>query len=395
MKNTPKKTFGLLLALAGVFFISPHGALANDTFNYSQTTGGNQATQSGDSGTFYPVAFYENNDAFSASSTLYWTIKINRNSNTFSAAGMDNHGNLAPSIAFLSNTTSNTCNFRYFFTQGDIDNMKAAYDAAGFYTMSFIAPQYSYNTTNCAYTSANQWRYGIVGLNQTSNTATAPGIGTGTFGATYTVAASSTTFGSAYMVINGASPISITTVGIWSTLQPGVNLFSSSSTLPNSFNIGGVGTTTVNSFCDSNMPYDNSSIIQATLTYIPNGLCRVGAFLVIPTSESLNNFSTLSQTTKARFPFSYINNVITVWNSLTASSTENSPSYTYNLADLGIGSTTALGNILPDVTVFSASTTKTYFPPGTFDILKNLARIAIILTLIGDIFFTTKNMLKS
>jgi len=192
------------------------------------------------------------------------------------------------------------------------------------------------------------------------------------------------------------NPITYSAQTFWLTGFTTESMFTSSTTLniDSGFNFGGLSTTTVQTFCDKNMPYDNSSIIQATLTYIPNGLCKVGAFLVIPTSESLNQFSNLSSTTKSHFPFSYINSVATTWTGLTASSSLNSPSYQYGLNNLGIGSTSAIGNILPTFTVFSASTTKTYFPSGTFDILKSLASIAIILTLIGDIFFTSRNMLK-
>jgi len=77
---------------------------------------------------------------------------------------------------------------------------------------------------------------------------------------------------------------------------------------------------------------------------------------------------------------------------LIASSTQNAPEYDYNLSNLGIGSTTPLGNILPNVTVLSSSTVTGYFPAGTFDLLKGLAGLAIILTLFADIFFTVKGL---
>jgi len=118
------------------------------------------------------------------------------------------------------------------------------------------------------------------------------------------------------------------------------------------------------------------------------------SFLFQPTETSLAQFQTLASTTQSKFPFSYIASVNSVWSGLVASSTSNSPSFVYNLHDLGIGSTTPLGNILPNATVFSASTTMQYFPSGTFDTLKALAGIAIILVLVSDIFFSTKRMLK-
>lgn len=165
-------------------------------------------------------------------------------------------------------------------------------------------------------------------------------------------------------------------------------------TITPQFSIDTFSTTTASSFCDENVPYDNTDIVSATLTYVPNGLCRVGAFLAIPNQTSLNQFTTLSATTKEKFPFSYVVTVLTTWGTLTASSTANAPTFTYSLHDLGIGSTTPLGNILPNITIFSSSTVQTYFPSSTFDAFKTLASIALVLILVGDIFFTSRNLLK-
>jgi len=173
------------------------------------------------------------------------------------------------------------------------------------------------------------------------------------------------------------------------------SIIASSTTISGNLGGGGLSTTTSATYCDTNLPFDDSTIIKATLTYVPNGLCRVGLFLVIPTSDSLNQFSTLASYTKNRFPFSYIASVTDTWSTLTASSTANAPVYAFPLHDAGIGSTSALGNILPNVTVFSSSTVEQYFPSGMFQLLKTLAGIALVLTLVADIFFTSRNMIKS
>jgi len=188
-----------------------------------------------------------------------------------------------------------------------------------------------------------------------------------------------------------------TTGLIWNSGSGTFSIFNASTTINinDLFNAGGLSTTTLTSFCDTNLPYDNSSLIQATLTYLPNGLCRFVSYIVIPTTGSLNQFTQLKTDTQARFPFSFITDITNTWETLTASTTLNSPSLEYELFDLGIGSTTPLGNILPNITVFSSTTVKTYFPEASFNIMKGLAAIAILLTLIADIFFTTKNMLKS
>lgn len=180
------------------------------------------------------------------------------------------------------------------------------------------------------------------------------------------------------------------------SFTPGLgNIVASTTTIPSSLlNFGGVSTTTASTYCDANVPLDNSNIIQATITFLPNGLCKLGFFLVVPAPESVNQFTTLASTTQERFPFSYFTKIATAWDGLVASSTANSPTFSFNLHSLGIGSTTALGNILPDTQVFGASTTLEYFPPGTFDTLKALAGIALLLTLIADIFFSVKRMMK-
>jgi len=119
------------------------------------------------------------------------------------------------------------------------------------------------------------------------------------------------------------------------------------------------------------------------------------AFLFIPNSSAFQSYSSLPLLIQGKFPFSYLYSMKDTWESLVASSTANSPSIVLNLHDLGIGSTTTMGNILPNFTGFSASTTKEYFPTGTFDLLKALASAALILTLFSDIFFTTKNLIRT
>lgn len=202
---------------------------------------------------------------------------------------------------------------------------------------------------------------------------------------------------SSYFVLySGLLPPSYFPALFWDSTGLGADIFLGSTTvnIDAAFNSGGLATTSIASFCDVNLPFDNSSIIQATLTYVPNGLCRVASFLVIPTPASLNQLSTLASTTKDRFPFSFVLSVTDTWEGLTASTTANSPEYEYNLHDLGIGSTTPMGNFLPNVTVFASSTVMQYFPAGMFEALRTLAALCLILILITDIFFSTKHMLK-
>jgi len=154
-------------------------------------------------------------------------------------------------------------------------------------------------------------------------------------------------------------------------------------------------TSTVSTFCEDNFPYDDSSIISMTKTAIPAGLCKVTAFLFIPPDTALTQFSSLSTQIQQAFPFSYMYGIKNTWDQLASSTSNGAPSYTFNFASLGLGSTTPMGNILPNAVAFSSSTVTQYFPAGTFDLLKTLAGLAILLTLFADIFFTVRNLIRT
>jgi len=121
--------------------------------------------------------------------------------------------------------------------------------------------------------------------------------------------------------------------------------------------------------------------------------CIAGAFLFVPDPTLLNKWSQLPDSIQLRFPFSWIASIMSTWQALAASSTDNSPSLSYNLRDLGIGSTTPMGNILPNTVVFSTSTVETYLSPGILSALKTLAGVAILLVFVADVFFTSRNLL--
>lgn len=124
------------------------------------------------------------------------------------------------------------------------------------------------------------------------------------------------------------------------------------------------------------------------------GICMASVFLFVPDSSSIGQFSNLISTLRQKFPFSYVVSVLDVLSGYTDNGVSSAPSYSINLHDTGIGSTTPVGNVLPNFTGFSSSTVKQYFPPGVFDLLKTLAGIAILLTFIADIFFSVRNMLR-
>jgi len=132
---------------------------------------------------------------------------------------------------------------------------------------------------------------------------------------------------------------------------------------------------------------------QVSLSGFNLGDCILALF--IPNGATIaSQYAALPAQAQTKFPFSYMASMAETWSGLVASTTLNAPTYEYKLGDLGIGSTTALGNILPNVVVLSSSTVEYYFPVGLFDTLKALAGIAIILALFFDIFFTVRNMIR-
>jgi len=118
-------------------------------------------------------------------------------------------------------------------------------------------------------------------------------------------------------------------------------------------------------------------------------------YLFTPTQNVGLTYQGISTDFQQKFPFSYFYSIANTWQNLNAGASGQSPTYTYDFADLGIGSTTPMGNLLPNITVFSASTTEEYFPTGTFDLLKGLAQIAIILTFFGYMFFEIRNLIRT
>jgi len=124
-------------------------------------------------------------------------------------------------------------------------------------------------------------------------------------------------------------------------------------------------------------------------------ICIGFSYLFVPSNESIGQYSNLGNTLYEKFPFSIVTGISKVWTTLTASSTANAPVFPLDYASLGIGSTTPMGNILPSFDGFSSSTVTHFFPAGTFDALKLLASIALYLGLFADIFFTTRNMIRT
>jgi len=111
---------------------------------------------------------------------------------------------------------------------------------------------------------------------------------------------------------------------------------------------------------------------------ISTGFCTALGFLFIPAQSSLTQFTGMSDALANKIPFSYFYDIVNEFSGLSASSSVNVPTYSVNLASSGIGSTTALGSILPgSMDLLSSTTINTYLPSGAHDALFLIARSAI------------------
>jgi len=130
----------------------------------------------------------------------------------------------------------------------------------------------------------------------------------------------------------------------------------------------------------------SSSISCSTGNFFTDGLCSAGAFLFVPNPNILNQYVGLPSALQSKFPFSWVYAVQTTVGSLSASSTANFGALSFGLGDLGIGSTTPMGNILPNVDVFSTTTLMKYMPIGVWNTGQSLIAISLWLGLIYFIF---------
>jgi len=137
-----------------------------------------------------------------------------------------------------------------------------------------------------------------------------------------------------------------------------------------------ISTSTLATFCDNNFPFDNSSIVQATLTYLPNGICKVATILIVPSSNSLSDLAYLASTTQGKVPFSYVFDAYDIFSGLTASSTGNIAAMSLSFPD--ISSSTPFGSFIPTSVVgLSTSTISTYLPESVRLGMLGLQRVAL------------------
>jgi len=124
--------------------------------------------------------------------------------------------------------------------------------------------------------------------------------------------------------------------------------------------------------------------------FFGEAICIAFSYLFLPNPQVLDQWVNLPNVAQEKFPFSWVSDVKNSITGLSASSTANSPTYAYNLADLGLGSTTPLGNMLPNFTAFSSSTALTYMPAGVWAAGQALMAAVLWLALGFDIYATVR-----
>jgi len=141
--------------------------------------------------------------------------------------------------------------------------------------------------------------------------------------------------------------------------------------------------------------YATSSTLAASCdsgNLFSDGICQAFSFIFIPNPEILNGFIALPALAGTKFPFSWIYGVQNEVSTLSASSTSNMIGLQLNLGSLGVGSTTSMGNILPNFEAFGTSTIETYVSPTEWVYFQDWIAFALWLGLIADVFFLAKRL---
>lgn len=135
---------------------------------------------------------------------------------------------------------------------------------------------------------------------------------------------------------------------------------------------------TAQQFCGSTTFGTTSNLFQDVGASFSSGLCLSFAYLFVPSSDSLGQFQTFVQTAQGKIPFSYAYEFVSDFQSLTASSSTNLPTWKIDLSSVDLGSSTPMGDLYGNsITYFSTTTISTYFPdPVRFSLL-NIERLAI------------------
>jgi len=120
------------------------------------------------------------------------------------------------------------------------------------------------------------------------------------------------------------------------------------------------------------------------------GLCYAGVYLFIPDPGILNNYAQLPTLMQTKFPFSWVAQVKEAITARTAGVSGQMTAFSFNLANLGIGSSTPIGNVLPNYVGFSSTTVTQYIGLSTWNAGQALIAAALWLALGLDIYYTVR-----
>jgi len=151
--------------------------------------------------------------------------------------------------------------------------------------------------------------------------------------------------------------------------------------------------TTASTTTDYNFAGGYTGFIPTSCNWLDIGcnLVNAGGFLFTPSVDAVNKLGSLQYEVRDRFPFSYFQSVINGIDALHATSTTQMVSYNLNLHDAGIGTTSPMGNILPNFTFLSSSSIQSYYPAGLFDAFKGLVSAVLWLMWIQYMFFRVRD----
>jgi len=112
-------------------------------------------------------------------------------------------------------------------------------------------------------------------------------------------------------------------------------------------------------------------------------LADCATYMTVPSSNVYGLYGSIPKLLASKFPFSYVASIQNTWKELSATAST-TPTLSYNLHDIGIGSTTALGNFLPNIEIFSEATITTYLSDDILAIFRALiATVLISLTFLN------------
>lgn len=148
----------------------------------------------------------------------------------------------------------------------------------------------------------------------------------------------------------------------------------------------GLATSSVATMCDNSFA-TTSGFLDSVGASISNGLCRVGAFLFVPSGSVLSQYASFPDTLGNKVPFSYYYDLETAFSSSSASSTGNFTAMSVDLRGTGVGSTSSWGNVLPSSFSYLSSTTiMTYVSPTMYALLFFMMRSAIWIAVLFHVY---------